>query len=134
MSELVTQLKRHEGLRLFPYQCSAGKWTIGYGRNLDDVGISEKEAELLLINDIEAATKECKRNFDWFDGLSERRKQALVNLCFNIGINRLKGFKKMLKALKEGEWQTAHDEALDSKWAKQVGQRANEIAKQLLDG
>ncbi len=56
MTKLIEQLKRHEGVKLKPYFCTQGKCTIGVGRNLEDVGISEEEAEMLLINDIERAT------------------------------------------------------------------------------
>ena len=52
MSNLIEQLKRHEGKRLFPYHCTANKLTIAYGRNLDDVGVTEEEAELMLVNDV----------------------------------------------------------------------------------
>ena len=46
--------RKHEGLRLYPYNCSEGKLTLGIGRNLDDRGITEEEALYLLNNDIEA--------------------------------------------------------------------------------
>ena len=57
MSEkLRAMLIRHEGLKLRAYLCPAGKITVGVGRNLEDAGISEKEALFLLDNDIEQMT------------------------------------------------------------------------------
>ena len=50
--KIIEMLKRHEGLKVFPYHCSQNKLTIGIGRNLDDKGISKDEAYYLLYNDI----------------------------------------------------------------------------------
>lgn len=132
--QLKNTLKRHEGLSLKPYKDSVGKLTIGYGRNLDDRGISIEEADCLLNNDIMSALDDCRLNFKWFDSLSIGKQEALVNMCFNLGITRLKGFKKMLAALEVGDYIRASREALDSKWAKQVGSRAEEIAAALRGG
>jgi lysozyme len=69
MKKEIDLLKKHEGLRLKPYRCSADKLTIGYGRNLDDVGISEEEAEMLLLNDLLTANIEVENRFVWFEDL-----------------------------------------------------------------
>lgn len=117
----IAKLKEMEGLRLKPYLDTVGKTTIGYGRNLSDVGISEHEAAILLNNDIERATAQCRATFDWFDALDATRQDAIVNLAFNMGINGLKGFSKMLDAISRQDWKQAALELADSKWAKQVG-------------
>lgn len=122
-------IKKHEGLRLKPYRCPAGKLTIGYGRNLDDVGISEGEAEVLLTNDISRAIGEAQilAGHAWVD-LSDNRKAVLVDMVFNLGLTRLSKFYKFLAALREGDYATAAKEMLNSKWAKQVGRRAITLA------
>ena len=130
-SDLRNQVIRHEGYRKFPYKDTVGKLTVGYGRNLDDSGISQSEAGRLLDNDLYTARQELLRNFAWLDSLPEPVNLALVNMCFNLGITRLRGFKKMLAAIEAGDWSTAADEALDSKWAEQVGDRAKELANQI---
>ena len=126
--DIASDLKRDEGLRLKPYLDSVGKLTIGYGRNLDDNGISEVEAETMLKADIEVAASELDHNIPWWRGLPEAAQNALVNMVFNLGWPRLSLFKKMLAALETRDYETAAVEALHSKWAGQVGERAKRIA------
>lgn len=124
LERIKKQLKEHEGVRHKVYKDSLGIETIGVGRNLRDVGLSDKEIEYLLDNDVQRVIKELQDNFVWFYDLSIPRKEALVNMCFNLGINRLKGFKNMLGYMRVGNFDKAADEALNSRWAKQVGKRA----------
>jgi lysozyme len=126
--DILTLLTKHEGVRLTPYRDTVGKLTIGIGRNLDDVGISRAEADYLLANDVRTAQATLTTAFPWFVSLTPVRQDVLVNMCFNMGIGRLKGFKKMLVAMEQGDTLTACHEMLDSKWAHQVGQRANDLA------
>ena len=133
-SQLIQQLKRHEGLRLKPYKCTADKLTIGVGRNLEDVGISEEEAEMLLINDIERATDQLVLTFPWTEHLDTVRFQALINFTFNVGIGTVGKFVNAMALLKDGNYDMAADEFLNSRWARQVGQRAVEVAEQIRTG
>lgn len=126
-------LIRHEGLRLKPYKDSVGKLTIGVGRNLDDVGISEAEAMFLLDHDIDAARAEAQK-FVWFSKLDNVRQDVIVSMVFNLGMTRLLGFKNTLKAVEAGNWEAAAKGMLDSKWAKQVGKRADELAQMMVTG
>ena len=132
--QLFDQLERHEGLKLKPYMDTVGKLTIGVGRNLDDVGISHAEAMLMLSNDVEIAENELRQRFPIVKQLDETRYLTLVNMCFNIGVTRLANFQKMWFAIENGDWATAADEMLDSKWARQVGQRATELSDQMRNG
>ena len=125
---LLANLKRDEGLRLKPYKDSVGKLTIGYGRNLDDMGITEDEAAVLLDHDIERAVTELDRALPWWREMPPSWQRGLVNMRFNLGLTRLRTFKKMLAALQAGDRERAADEALDSVWAGQVGERATRIA------
>jgi lysozyme len=127
MNKLISMLKRHEGRRLKPYLCTADKLTIGYGRNLDDNGISEDEALYLLQNDIDACYSELNV-FNWFQELDQVRQQALVDMRFNLGLPRFLSFKKMIARLIAKEYSQAAEEIINSLYAKQVGDRANEIA------
>jgi lysozyme len=140
-------LTRHEELRLWPYLCPAGKRTIGVGRNLDDKGlskeeiamlldegISEKVAEMLLDNDIADAIKECNQKFPWFDGLNEARTIVVISMVFNMGMPRFLGFRKTIGHIEAGRFGAAADEMLDSRWARQVGRRATELAQMMRDG
>ncbi len=129
MSDLLDDLIRDEGLRLRPYVDSVGKTTIGVGRNLDDVGISEEEARMMLNADIDRAESGLRRTFTWFLTAPEPVQRGLVNMAFNLGINRLTGFGKMLSALASKDYDLAASEALKSHWATQVGARAVRIAE-----
>ena len=126
-------IKKHEGLCLKPYQCPAGKWTIGYGRNLEDTGITPAEADTLLKNDVQRCYRECLTLLCW-KKLNETRQAVLINMCFNLGLARLKTFKKMLAALEQGYFERAAYEMLNSKWAAQVGYRAMELAELMKKG
>jgi lysozyme len=130
-------IKGYEGLRLKPYRCSAGKLTIGYGRNLDDVGISEHEADVLLESDIIKAQALVYSVFkeEWVSlDLSYERYDALTDLMFNIGKTKFLTFKKMIQAIKDGDWDKAADELLNSRYASQVGRRAIENDERLRKG
>ena len=128
---LVEQLKRDEGLRLDVYRDSEGLLTIGYGHCLDRKGISKVVAEEMLKDDISDAELIMRVRFPWVANLSEPRRAAFTNLVFNLGGQGLAGFKKFLAAAQAGEWDTASRELLDSKYAKQVGERAVRVAQQL---
>lgn len=131
---LKKMLMRHEGLRLKPYHCSAGKLTIGYGRNLEDRGITNAEAEYLLTNDINDAIVECRDSFPWWKGLTNNRKMVVVDMVFNLGLANFKKFKKTIACIEKEAYTTAAIEMLDSRWAAQVGTRADELAHMMKEG
>ena len=124
---LIDSVKEGEGLRLKPYRCTAGKLTIGYGRNLDDCGITEEEAEYLLMHDLEKAEKDAEK-FPVYSKLNQTRKDVLIEMVFNLGYTRLSKFKKMFEALEKGDYSEAANQMLDSSWHTQVGKRAERLA------
>ena len=133
MSDRLKKLtKEFEGCHLKPYKCPAGKLTIGYGRNLDDVGISQAEADMMFERDFAKAEADvrdiCKEFGINVDDLIEQRFYVLTDMCFNLGYGGLKKFKGMLTALKNGLYDDAANAMLDSLWAKQVGNRATKLA------
>ena len=135
MNRIKAQLVRHEGLRLKPYRCTAGKLTIGIGRNLDDRGISQKEAYAMLERDIQ----DCEQWLideipDVYNKLDEVRQSVLLNMCFNLGIKGLLEFKNTLSFIGAGDWERAANNMLASKWAKQVGMRAIELSEMMRKG
>jgi len=145
LQRLADQLIHHEGMECFPYTDTVGKVTVGVGRNLTDRGLTKEECRHLLANDIAISIGELERNFDWFTKLDDTRQAAMVDLHFNLGINRLKTFKKTLRLIEAcvlGDnyytaeqitklWHKVAKELLDSKWATQVGQRAQTLARML---
>jgi lysozyme len=136
---LMNQLRRHEGLRLEPYKCSEGYLTIGFGRNLETNGISEAEAEFMLLNDLLMVEGELKDE-GWYNQLDETRRAVVLNMAFNLGKPTLLKFKKFIGALSDDDYETASKEMVtgsnggESKWASQVGKRAYELADQMRTG
>lgn len=117
-----------------PYRCTAGKLSLGFGRNLEDKGISLEESEMMLINDIREVESELSRKLMVFMSLAKPRQDALVNMGFNLGVAGLLKFNNMIEALNHADYERAAKEMLNSKWAKQVGKRADELARQMKDG
>jgi len=134
MSKLIETLRRHEGVKNTLYKCTSDKWTIGVGRNLEDVGLSEEEIDMLLLNDIKR-TKELMDDYiPWYNDLDEVRQEALINFVFNVGIGTAMKFKKAMAALEAHDYDTAAIEMMDSNWAKQVGSRAEEVTQMIKTG
>ena len=134
MTSLEDQLIDHEGLELKPYQCTADKLTIGVGRNIEDRGITEDEARYLLKNDIKIVEDELLEKKPVVAGLDAVRQRVLVDMGFNLGIPTLLKFQNMWAAIEEEDFQTAADEAMDSRWAKQVGRRAERLCQAMATG
>jgi len=137
MSKLFNMLKRHEGVETHAYVDTVGKTTIGVGRNIDPsggIGLSEEEINFMLGNDIERVEEELYRQFKWLHTLNEPRYDALVDICFNLGLPRFLKFEKALAAMEAGDYNLAAIEFLDSRWAVQVGQRAIELSLMIETG
>ncbi|MDO9631287.1 MAG: glycoside hydrolase family protein [Humidesulfovibrio sp.] len=128
---LAEDLLRDEGLRLKPYRCTAGRLTIGVGRNLDDHGITESEALLLLDNDIKDCWGRLAAAQPWVLAAPEAVQEVLANMCFNLGLAGLLGFRQTLALLQAGRFAEAAAAMLRSKWAGQVGARAERLAQRL---
>lgn len=139
-SELMHELIADEGTgpmrngRFMPYRCPAGRLTIGYGRNLQDRGISQQEAERMLANDVAAVEMALADALPWFSALDPVRQDVLINMGFNLGVRGLLGFQNTLSLIGEGRYTVAADEMLRSRWARQVGKRAKRLAEQMRTG
>ena len=126
--KVIDNIKKHEGLCLTLYKCPSGKLTIGYGHNIEDRGITEEVAEVLVQQDTYIAATQVANAIKCFNALTEARQYVLIDMCFNIGITKLMQFKKMLRALDLSDYKIAAKEMLNSKWAVQVKSRANYLA------
>lgn len=126
-------LTKHEGYERYPYADTVGKITIGVGYNLSDRGISDAWINNQLETDINYFYNFLNTTFTWFKFLNDARQIALVDMCF-MGAKNLLTFKKMIAALDAKNYYLAAKEMLDSKWAEQVGQRAQELAKIIKTG
>tara|TARA_R110000822_G_scaffold310314_1_gene442566 strand:- start:210 stop:641 length:432 start_codon:yes stop_codon:yes gene_type:complete len=131
LDKLKEQIKMHEGVETVVYLDTEGIETIGVGRNLKDRGLSDDEIDFMLDNDIIICENELTQSFDWYTDLDDIRKRVLIDMTFNLGMPRLKKFSKMISAIEEKEWTLASKEMLNSKWANQVGNRANRLSEMM---
>ena len=142
MSKLTEMLRRHEGVESHAYLCSQNFTTIGVGRNIDagdngrsrGLGLSDDEVDYLLRNDIDRVVEELDDEYSWFAGLNDARSDAMVDISFNLGQTRLRGFRKALEAMEFGDWEEASKQFLDSRWSEQVGNRATELTEIIRTG
>ena len=151
---LAQQLTEHEGLVKTVYKDSLGIETIGIGRNLEGKGITDAELkhwdmsmELvykvgitremaidLFNNDVKIVERELVQSHPIVETLSAMRQMALVNMGFNLGIPRLNMFKNMWESIEDGDFTHAAIEMMDSRWARQVGQRAITLSNMMDTG
>lgn len=130
---MIEQLKYHEGFRAKPYKCTMDYLTIGYGTNLETRGITEAEAEMLLLNDL-AEIEQRLDKLGLLSGHNDARRAALINMGYQLGVAGLLNFKNMLGFMRDKNYRLAADEALDSRWSMQTPNRAKEIAEQIRSG
>jgi len=131
IERLSDQLKVDEGFKAKVYTCSAGKLTVGYGWNLEDSNMPEHIASQLLDYGIEQAAQACQK-FEWFSALSDVRQEVIVNMVYNLGYTGVSKFKNMIAAIEDEDWSDAASEMLDSKWYKDVGARAERLARMMV--
>ncbi len=146
--ELLNFIAENEGLKLKPYRCPAGKWTIGYGYNMEangipgwmvdkvlsGKGITEGDAERLLITEVAECISQCGKIVPGFSTLTHNRKIAMVDMCFNLGAAGLAKFKTMLACIGRGDFGGASKAAVNSKWYKQVKLRGVRVVKLIREG
>ena len=135
---IIEDLKRDEGLRLKPYLCTAGRRSIGVGRNFDDNsltaeeleiifgrnGITVEDAELLLSNDIKKTRQQLKVLFSDFDEFPDNVKRVLINMHFNLGDAGFRSLRTLIEGVKKKDWKYCATRMKTFSWFKQVGQRA----------
>ena len=144
IEQLRRELKLDEGCINEIYLDHLGYHTLGIGHLITDkdiewgqkVGtkITTERVNECFKNDIEIVFKELDRNLSWWRELPDDIQLVLANMCFNLGITRLKKFKNFLGALSKQDWELAATEMMDSRWATQVGQRAVRLQKRVLKG
>lgn len=147
--KVAENLRRLEDFRETVYDCRTGKpahtipcedgrrgrLTIGYGRNLEDNGVSRAEAERMLQNDIARNWSEAAALVQNFAGLGVERKAVLVEMVYQLGKAGVASFTRMRKAVNEQNWEAAAAEMLDSDWAREdTPERASELAKRMRNG
>lgn len=131
--ELVRHQRWAEAVRPFPYEDQVGKLTIGVGRNLDDNGLSDDEINYLHQNDLNRCWDEAA-TLGWFADLDDVRKLVVLDMIFNLGLKRFRGFVNTIAALEVKDFKTAAREMVDSKWYRQTGRRAKRLVRAMATG
>ena len=129
--ELVTELKRDEGFRGEPYQCTEDVLTVGYGTTFP---ITEQEALYLLEHRLENVHDQLRSKLPFeLASQPDGVQRALMNMGYQLGVTGLLKFKLMLQAIKEHDYNKAYLEALNSRWARQTSTRARRVAAMLVE-
>lgn len=145
IARLKTRLRASEDDREFPYDDATGKrhapgiavrgfLTIGIGHNLDAKPLSAKVRDLILEEDIQDVLADLDRRLPWWRKLDPVRQSVLADMCFNMGVNKFMGFVNTLRMVQAGDYAGASKGMLQSLWAKQVGKRAEHLARMMLTG
>lgn len=129
--EVSQQIKQDEDLKLKPYKCTANKLTIGYGYNLEN-GIPQEIAEMLFQYSLKSATNDAVKIIvdynlkpDW------KLRDILIQMCFQMGGQGVRKFKKMLTALEKRDFETASKEMLNSKWHSDTPERCERLSAEM---
>ena len=117
-------LRRHEGFKDRPYRDTVGVLTIGYGWNLESDPMAREAAEIQMRMKLESLEALLLSKFDWYPNLSQTRKDVILNMCYNLGLDGFSNFRNTIWLLQNSRFAEAGEEMLKSKWAKQVGNRA----------
>ena len=135
-AKVVRDIKRHEGFRHKPYKDSLGIWTIGWGSNMFDLsvedwvqvskmkaeptgGLSKLQCKVFLTHDIARELNFLKK-YRWFDGLSNNQQRALLEMVYQLGQGSFRGFRRMLRNLREGNLHLVSSSMENSLWARQT--------------
>jgi lysozyme len=154
-NSLIEMVARHEGFRATVYcdacgktidfyrgdvsawecdrECKGGNLTVGFGTRVDGAGIDKGDAQCLLANRLQRDHEELMRE-PWYAALDDRRRDAILDMSYTMGVAGVFQFKQMIAALQEQRWTAAAHEVLESQWFKQAPRRAAEIATLLVDG
>ena len=127
LKKLKQMLIKHEGKKLWPYKCTAGKLTIGIGHNLDAKGISNAVADLMYEEDIMEVINDLHKIFENFNDLPEQIQLVLANMRFQLGDNGFRKFNKLIKSVERKDWKEMKINMANSLWYKQTNNRAKEL-------
>lgn len=142
LNRLVTELERDEGVRRVPYVDTTGHRTIGVGHNLDakplpngwTPPLDDGQIRALLLADLQGVFDDLDRTLPWWRDLNDVRQRVIANMCFNLGLGKLLGFRNTLIAMRQGRYSDAAAGMLGSRWAAQVGSRAHRLAAAMKTG
>jgi len=129
VNNLLESIKKHEGFVEHVYDDSLGIPTIGYGFAIKDLVLDEDIAEDILMRKLERLQRNANSRFKWLEDMPVVVQEVILNMCYQLGVTGVSKFRKAISALQEGDWDEAANEMLDSLWARQTPNRAEELSK-----
>ena len=141
IDRLREELKTDEGCKYEIYLDHLGLPTYGIGHLVTEkdpeygmeVGtlVDEIRVNEVFEQDIQVTINDCKKVYDDWDSMDETVKLICCNMMFNLGYPRYCKFKKMIQAIKDGDWLEAGNQMKDSRWYKQVTNRADRLISRM---
>ena len=138
---LKTEISADEGVKLEVYLDHLSLPTCGVGHLIleqdkehgCEVGtkISQERCDELFEQDMNSVIKDCKKIYSDWESMPEEAQHICANMMFNLGYPRYSKFKKKIQAVKDGDWFEASVQMIDSKWYKQVTNRAERLATRM---
>ena len=129
---LIDDIKEHEGFSSVVYKCTAGYDTIGYGKRIKYLQVTEEQATEWLEEDLENLKYTLSTRYNWFLSAPQEVKDVVMNMNYQLGVSAFSKFKKTIKYIANKDYQMASVEMLDSKWARDdTPRRAKELSDRL---
>ena len=129
---LIDDIKKHEGFSSVVYKCTAEKLTIGYGKRVKYLQVTEEQATEWLEEDLENLKYTLSGKYDWFLPAPQEVRDIVMNMNYQLGVSAFSKFKKTIKYISDKDYQGASTEMLDSLWARvQTPRRAKELSDRM---
>ncbi len=135
--KLREELEIDEGVEYQIYKDHLGYPTFGIGHLIlesdpehgeeDGTSVSEERVIEVFENDVKTVVSDCEILYPDFDDLPEEAQRVIANMMFNMGRPRLSKFKGMKRGVDSRDWNAAADEMVDSRWYRQVTNRADRL-------
>mgnify|MGYP003132616128 FL=1 len=129
---LIDDIKKHEGFSSVPYRCTADKLTIGYGKRIKYLQVTEEQATEWLEEDLENLKYTLSAKYDWFLPAPQEVRDIVMNVSYQLGVSGFSKFRKTIKYIANKNYKMASVEMLDSKWARDdTPRRAKELSDRM---
>ena len=129
---LIDDIKNHEGFSSVVYKCTAGYDTIGYGKRVKYLKVTQEQSEEWLKEDLENLKYVLADKYAWFLPSPQEVKDIVMNMAYQLGPTSFSKFKRTIKLFKNKDYEGASIEMLDSKWAREdTPERAKELSERL---
>ena len=128
---LIESVKESEGFRSKVYKCTEGYDTIGYGFAIKDLELDEDICHQILVKKLDDLIDKANNKFPFLLEIPDEKADIVYEMIYQMGLNGVSKFKKMLKALEDQDFEKASVEMLDSLWAKQTPNRALKMSNKM---